>query len=72
MRFGRTRGRSLADLLTNFCPCNATALTALNTDKATLLNVELLFVIVYPFVKTACAQGFASGGLFTLQLAELA
>ena len=45
-------------------------LTALNTYKATLFDVELFFAIVHPLVKSARAQGFALGGLFALQFAK--
>ncbi len=45
-------------------------LTALNTYKATLFDVELFFAIVHPLVKSARAQGFALGGLFASQFAK--
>ena len=49
---------------------NATTLTALNANKATLFDIELLFAVVHPLVKTARAQGFALGGLFAPQFAK--
>ena len=50
----------------------ATTLTALNANKATLFDIELLFAVVHPLVKTARAQCFALGGLFAPQFAEFA
>ena len=49
---------------------NATTLTALNANKATLFDIELLFAVVHPLVKAARAQGFALGGLFAPQFAK--